>query len=221
VAAAPTSSAGSATTPASTEPETGSSQTGTTKASTKTLPAVANVWLIELDGTGFSSALAAPASAPYIDGQAVTQGTLLSGWSALQGSAFATAAALAEPPAAGAAPPLMHTFVQPPCPEEPAGSSCAPETPGQISSADTFLKETLATITATPAYREHGLVVVTFTTVAVATQAGLPAGTSSSTLTSSPPTGVLLLSPFVHAGARSSVTFNPASPRQSLQALLH
>jgi hypothetical protein len=93
-------------------------------------------------------------------------------------------------------------------------------TPGQLTSADEFLKATLSQITGTSLYREHGLVVITFTTVGIASQAGLPAAASSATLTYQPPAGVLLLSPFVHAG-RSSATFNPTSPRQSLEKLLH
>jgi hypothetical protein len=111
--------------------------------------------------------------------------------------------------------------VQPPCPEGAGGAACAAETPGQLTAADEFLKATLTQITATPAYREHGLVVVTFASVGVATQAGLPAGASSATLTSQPPAGVVLLSPFARAGARSSASFNPTSPRQSLEKLLH
>ncbi len=186
-----------------------------------TLPAVTNVWLIELAGTTFAEAVAQPTAAPYITGQLLPAATLLSGWSALSASAFAGEAALAEPPAAGSTPPLLHSIVQPPCPEGAAGTACAPGTPGELTAADEFLKATLATITTTPAYREHGLIVVTFATVAVPTQAGLPAGTSSATLTYQPPAGVALMSPFVHAGARSTTTFNPTSPRQSLEKLLH
>jgi hypothetical protein len=33
--------------------------------------------------------------------------------------------------------------------------------------------------------------------------------------------GVLLLSPFAHAGARPATAFNPTSPKQSLSGLLH
>jgi hypothetical protein len=179
------------------------------------------VWLIQLSGTTFASALAQLGAAPYIDAQAIPGGTLLNGWSALQGSAFANDAALAEPTSAGGPPPLLHSIVQPPCPEGAAGAACAAETPGQLQAADAFLKETLATITTTPAYREHGLVVITFATVAVATQAGLAAGASSATLTSQPPAGVLLLSPFAHAGTKPSTAFDTTSPRQSLEALLH
>jgi hypothetical protein len=179
------------------------------------------VWLIQLSGTTFASALAQPSVAPYLDGQAIPGGALLTGWSALAGSAIANDAAVAQAPPPGAPPPLLHSIVQPPCPEGPAGAACAAETPGQLQAADAFLKETLATITSTPAYREHGLVVVTFATVAVATQAGLAAGSSSATLTTQPPAGVLLLSPFTHAGARPTIALNPTSPRQSLEALLH
>jgi hypothetical protein len=184
------------------------------------LPAVTNVWLIELAGTSFSEALAQPTAAPSIN-QLVPTGTLLSGWSALTANAFAADAVLAEPPAAGATPPLLHSIVQPPCPEGSAGTACAAGTPGQLTAADEFLKATLSPITGTPLYREHGLVVITFTTVGIASQAGLPAGASSATLTYQPPAGVLLLSPFVHAGIRSTSVFNPTSPRQSLEKLLH
>jgi hypothetical protein len=179
------------------------------------------VWLIELSGPAFSSALAQASAAPYIDGQAVPSGTLLSGWTALSASAFASEAGLLEPSAPGSPPPLLHSIVQPPCPEGTAGASCAPETPGQLTAADTFLKETLATITSTPAFKEHGLVVVTFATVAQPTLSGLAAGSSNATLTSEPPAGALLISPFAKAGVKSSTAFNPTSPRKSVEALLH
>ncbi len=120
----------------------------------------------------------------------------------------------------GSTPPILHSIVQPPCPEGAAGAACAPETPGQLTAADEFLKATLATITGTTTYKEHGLVVVTFATVGIATQSELPAGASTSQLTSQPPAGVALLSPFAKAGARSTVAYNPTSPRQSLEKLL-
>ncbi len=110
--------------------------------------------------------------------------------------------------------------MQPPCPEGAAGAACAPETPGQLTDADGFLKAALATITAAPTYKEHGLVVITFATVGIATQSELPAGSSTAELTYQPPAGVVLLSPFAAAGKRSTVAFDPTSPRQSLEALL-
>jgi hypothetical protein len=179
------------------------------------------VWLIELSGTGFAEAAAQPSAAPYISSTLLPASTLLSGWSAQAASAFAAEATLAEPPAPGATPPVLHSIVQPPCPEGAAGEACAAGTPGALTSADEFLKDTLATVTSTPAYREHGLVVITFTTVAIAAQAGLPAAASSATLTYQPPAGAALMSPFARAGLRSSARYDATSPKRSLEALLH
>jgi hypothetical protein len=218
--AAPAATTPAPTVPASQEEAPVSSTPPIATAPKSKLPAVESVWLIELAGGTFAEALAQPTAAPYITGSLIPAGTLLGRWSALSAGAFASDAALAQPVAAGATPPLLHSIVQPPCPEGPPGATCAPETPGQLTAADEFLKTTLAQITTTAAYREHGLIVVTFATVAVATQAGLPAGSSSATLTSQPPTGVVLLSPFARAGARSAQAFNPTSPRQSLEKLL-
>lgn len=189
------------------------------KPAAKKLPAISSVWLIELAGESFSQARSQAADAPYITGTLLHEGTLLGGLSALQGSALASEAALLAPVSEGQPPALVRSIVQPPCPEGEAGTSCS--TPaGALSAADTFLKETLAPITSTAAYREHGLVVITFATVGLAGQEGLPAGASSATLTDTPPAGVLVLSPFAKAGSRPSLRFNPTSPRQSLVALL-
>jgi hypothetical protein len=92
---------------------------------------------------------------------------------------------------------------------------------GQLTAADKFLKATLAVITPSAPYREHGLVVVTFTSVALRAQAGYPATASLATLTTQPPSGVVLLSPFAKTGARPTRAFDPASPAASLKALLH
>jgi hypothetical protein len=174
------------------------------------LPAVSSVWLIELSGESFAQAAGEPAAAPYIEGTLLHEGALLAGWSALQGSALASEAALLASLSEGA---------KPPCPEGAAGAACS--TPaGALSAADTFAKEVLAQITASAAYREHGLVVVTFATVGVASELGLPAGASSATLTQKPPAGVLVLSPFAKAGTRPALRFDPTSPSQSLAALL-
>jgi hypothetical protein len=183
---------------------------------------VTKVWLIELSGSGFGEAVAQPAAAPYIDTQAVHQGTLLSGWSALDASSFANDATLI----ASTPPQLLDTIVQPPCAasspqgEGAAADQCAPDTPGGVKAADEFLEQVLPTITATAPFRENGLIVVTFATVASATATGLPSGATTATLTSQPPAGALLISPFVTAGARSSIAFTPQSPAQSLEKLL-
>jgi hypothetical protein len=181
-----------------------------------TLPPVTHVWLIELTGATFTQALAQPAAAPYIDSSLVPAGAMLSGWSSLQGSALASEAALLG----GEEPQTLDTIVQPPCPEGAAGAACAPETAGALSVADEFLKATVPTITSSVAYREHGLIVITFGAVGNATASSLPAGASTATLSSLPPGGVLLLSPFVRAGSRPATAFNPTSPKQSLSGLL-
>ncbi len=213
----PTTPTSAATTPAPSTPASEETTAPTTSGGkTSTLAPVTHVWLIQLSGTSFDETLAQASAAPYIDGQAIPSGTLLSSWSGLNASAFAAEAAqLAEP-----APQLLNTIVQPPCPEGAAGAACAPGTPGALSAADEFLKATLPTITGTGPYRENGLIVVTFATIASATATGLPAGASIATVTAQPPAGALLISPFASAGAKSSTAFNPISPKQSLEKLL-
>jgi len=213
---APTGTSTSATpSPSPAESAPSSSPTGAV-APPKTLPPVTNVWLIELSGSTFANALAQPAAAPYIDGQAIPAGTLLSSWSAVAASALASDSALL----ASTPPQIVDSIVQPPCPEGAAGAQCAPGTPGELTAADEFLKAAVPTITSTPAYREHGLIVVTFGSIVSGSASGLPAGSSNATFPTQPPAGVLLISPFASAGARSSTTFNPTSPKRSLEKLL-
>ncbi len=211
------SSAGASPTP-TTSPSSPSPATKAPKGENRqaTLPPVTHVWLIELTGATFTQVLAQPAGAPYIDSQLVPAGALLSGWSSLQGSALASEAALLG----GEPPQTLDTIVQPPCPEGAAGAQCAPESAGALSAADEFLKAAVPTLTASAAYREHGLIVITFGTVGNAAASSLPAGASTATLSSEPPGGVLLLSPFARAGSRPATAFNPTSPKQSLSGLL-
>ena len=209
------SSAASSPTPAFPKP---AAPTPAGEGAKPVLPAVTKVWLIELAGTTFAEALAQPSAAPYIDAQAVPAGALLSSWSALDASAFASDAALL----ASTPPQLMDTIVQPPCPEGAVGTQCIVGTPGGLTAASAFLQAVVPTITANASYRSNGLIVVTFGSVADASAAELPSGAATSTLTSQPPAGVLLISPFVSAGTRPSTTsFNPASPMKSLEKLLH
>ncbi len=216
----PTSSS-TTTTPAS-ESETKRPTSKKTGGGASTLPPITSVWLIELSGFSFGEATSNAAAAPYIAGQLIPKGTLLAGWSALDASAFASDAALVEHRATvGGTLPVLHTIVQPSCPEGAAGAACAPGTPAGIAAANQFVQAAIATITATSTYAEHGLVVVTYATVVDPTTAELPAGSASSTLVTTPPAGALLISPFAKAGARSAVAFDPTSPKQSLEALLH
>jgi hypothetical protein len=209
-AVSPTSS------PAPSAAKTPASSTG--KGGTQAaLPPVTSVWLITLSGATFAQALAQSAVAPYIDSQLVPAGTLLSGWSSLDAASFASEAGLLG----GEPPQTLDSIVQPPCPEGAAGAQCASETAGALTAADAFLKATVPTITVSAAYRAHGLIVITFGSVGNATSSSLPAGASTATLSSQPPAGVLLLSPFARAGARPKAAFNPTSPKQSLSGLLH
>jgi hypothetical protein len=178
---------------------------------------VRSVWLITLSGGTFSQALAQPAAAPYIDSQLVPGGALLSRWSSLDAGSFASESGLLS----GVPPQTLDSVVQPPCPEGTAGLVCAPETAGALTAADEFLKATVPAITSSAAYREHGLIVITFGSVGNATASSLPAGAATATLSSTPPAGVLLLSPFARKGTRPKTTFNPTSPKQSLAGLLH
>lgn len=180
------------------------------------LPPVTSVWLIIVSGGTFAQTLAQPTAAPYIDSQLVPASTLLSNWSSLAGSALANEAALLG----GAPPQTLDTIVQPPCPEGAAGAQCAPETSGALTAADQFLKQTVPSITASAAYRAHGLIVVTFGAVADASASSLPTGSSTATLSSEPPAGVLLISPFARAGRRPTTAYDPTSPKQSLSRLL-
>jgi hypothetical protein len=189
---------------------------------TSKLPPITSVWLIELSGSSFNEAIANPTAAPYTTGEAIPKGTFLSSWTALSASAFAADAALAEHRATvGGTPPVLHTIVQPACPEGPAAAACLPGTPAGIALADAFLKATIAAITQSTTYSEHGLIAVTYATVADPATAELTAGSASSTLASQPPAGVLLLSPFAKAGAKPASAFDPTSPKQSLEKLLH
>jgi hypothetical protein len=216
VTEAETSSSSEAATGEATTPSTTPTSTGPAKTKAVKLPPVTKVWLIELANSSFAEASAHASAAPYLETTALPLGTLASEWSSLEASTLANDAALI----AGSSPQLLDTIVQPPCPEGAAGATCEPDTPGALTTADEFLKATLPTITSTTAYKENGLVVVTFASISNGTASGLPAGAATATLTSKPPAGALLISPFVAAGARSTTPLNPTSPQLSLEKLL-
>ena len=203
--------------PAPSTSKTPTTTTGEGGAKQTTLPPVTHVWLITLSGATFAQALAGPSAAPYIDSQLVPTGALLSSWSSLDASAFASEAGQLG----GEEPQTLDSILQPPCPEGAAGAQCKPETAGALTAADEFLKATVPSIASSAAYREHGLIVITFGAVGNATASSLPAGAATATLSSEPPVGVLLLSPFARAGTRPSTKYDPTSPKQSLSGLLH
>ncbi len=201
-------------------------------------------------GTSFESALKQSAAAPYLDAQLKREGTVLSGYTSLAAGQLAGAATLLSgqvgasvttlaPPAcvadtqtnapagqpaptgqvttAGQAAPTGQVT---PAGQAATGTPCPSGEPAGIQAANAFLQEVVPTITASPAYREHGLIVITFSGVQSATT--YPAGTLTSTLTATgTPAGALLLSPFLrHPGTQSASAFNPLAPRESLAGLL-
>jgi phosphatidylinositol-3-phosphatase len=113
----------------------------------------------------------------------------------------------------------LSWILQPPCVEGASSSACTPGTPGGLAGADAFLRQTVPQITATAAYRAHGLIVVVFEAESSSSDPAL-GGPTTTLLGTRSPTGVLLVSPFARPGARASISFNPAFPKKSLQRLL-
>jgi hypothetical protein len=176
------------------------------------LPPIQHVWLVVLDGSTFAAATAAASGYPYLVGQLIKQGTLLTSYSALDGYELAGDAALL-PGGIGAS---VRPISEPGCGSSPAtgtGASCAPGAQRTPAEADAFAQRLVGPILSSPAYRENGLVVITF--APASEEAGVPV----STLALQPTAGALLLSPLLHEGARSATPFNPISPRTSLETV--
>jgi hypothetical protein len=70
--------------PPAEESKESSPSEGSKKPKKATLPAITNVWLIQLAGNGFEAAESQASAAPYIDTQLIPSSTFLSGWSAIQ-----------------------------------------------------------------------------------------------------------------------------------------
>jgi hypothetical protein len=176
------------------------------------LPPIQHVWLIMLGGSTFAGATATPASYPYLVGQLLERGSLLTSYSALDAYELAGDATLL-PGGVGAS---LSVISEPACGTAPPAQAAAPCPAGDQPSpaeADAFLQQLAGPILASPAYRENGLIVVTF---ALSSQS---AGAPEPTIAPQPTTGALLLSPLLHAGTRSASAFNSLSPRTSLAAI--
>jgi hypothetical protein len=81
---------------------------------------------------------------------------------------------------------------------------CAPGAPAGAAAADGFLKQIVPQILATAAYRRGGLIAI------------VPDSPPASTGTVAKPVGALLLSPFVHSGARVTESLDDFSLLKSL-----
>ena len=89
-----------------------------------------------------------------------------------------------------------------------SATPCAPGSPAGLAPADAFLKEVVPQILATSAYSKEGLIVIV--------PDSPPASPASA---ASKPVGALLLSPFVHSGARVTESFNDFSLLKSISLL--
>jgi hypothetical protein len=235
----------------STTPAAGGEEESEKTPKTKPLPPIADAWVIELPyGASLENALKQSTAAPYLDGQLKGEGTVLSSYSSLAAAQLAGAATLLS----GQVGASLTTIAPPPCTSAAAGATpgttstpaagasqpaasmpCPSGEPAGVQSADAYLQEVVPKIEASSAYKEHGLIVVTFgtagqpgtpssttsATVGTGTEVTYPVGSITSTLTAAgAPAGALLLSPFLsHAGARSANAFNPLAPHESLEAL--
>jgi phosphatidylinositol-3-phosphatase len=89
-----------------------------------------------------------------------------------------------------------------------SAAPCAPGSPAGLAPADAFLKEVVPQILATSAYGKEGLIVI------------VPdSPPASPTSAATKPVGALLLSPFVHSGARVTESFNDFSLSKSISLL--
>lgn len=244
----------------STTPATGGGEEGEKTPKTKPLPPIADAWVIVLPyGASIENALTQSTAAPYLVGQLKGEGTVLSGYSSPEAAQLAGAATLLS----GQVGASVTTVAPPPCStsatagatsgttsspaagvpasgQPAAGTPCPSGEPAGVQSADAFLQEVVPKIEASAAYKEHGLIVVTFgaagqqgtspgtatspsagATDGTDTEVTYPTGSITSTLTAAgAPAGALLLSPFLsHAGGRSASAFNPLAPHESLEAL--
>ncbi len=89
-----------------------------------------------------------------------------------------------------------------------SAAPCAPGSPAGLAPADSFLKEVVPQILATSAYAKEGLIVIV--------PDSPPASPANA---AAKPVGALLLSPFVHSGARVAESFNDFSLSKSISLL--
>ncbi len=177
-ATSPSSSKASPT--SSTKPTASGEEEGEKTSKAKPLPPIADAWVIQLPyGTSLENALKQSTAAPYLDGQLKSAGTVLSGYSSLAAAQLAGAATLlsgqvgasvtnvAPPPcgtsaAAGATPGTTSGTAGAPVSSTGQPAICPSGEPAGVQAADAFLQEVVPAIEASAAYKEHGLIVITF-----------------------------------------------------------
>jgi phosphatidylinositol-3-phosphatase len=98
-------------------------------------------------------------------------------------------------------------FVVPNLCNDGTESPCVDGSPGGLPAADAFLSAWVPKILASPAYKESGLLIVTF------------AGNLAATADEPAPNGTLLVSRYAQAGATSGSEYNPYSLLRSIEDL--
>ncbi|HEY7935241.1 MAG TPA: hypothetical protein VID48_15585 [Solirubrobacteraceae bacterium] len=100
------------------------------------------------------------------------------------------------------------SWIVPSACSDSSANPCAPGSAAGLAPADSFLKEVVPQILASSAYSKEGLIVI------------VPDSPPSSPASAaSKPVGALLLSPFVHSGARVPESFNDFSLSKSISLL--
>jgi hypothetical protein len=217
----------------STTPAGGGGEESEKTSKTKPLPPIADAWVIELPyGASLENALKQSTAAPYLDGQLKGTGTVLSSYSSLAAAQLAGASTLLS----GQVGASVTTVAPTPCGTSAAGATagttpgsatgapasstgqpaaaCPSGEPAGVQAADAYLQEVVPKIEASAAYKEHGLIVITF---GAASRSGETLasgenpqfgqqGTSSSTTTSP------------SAGADTEVTYPAGSITSTLTA---
>jgi hypothetical protein len=192
------------------------------------LPPIAHAWLIVLPyGQSFANALGQPAAAPYLTGQLVGKGTLLSGYTALAANALEDSATLlsgqeaaavstivapcASTQAAGAAPSgAQSTATAGVAAGTPGATPCGASESAGAQAADAFLREAIPALEASAEYREGGLIAITFAAGegAGAAATGAPAADAPATPAISYPAGAQT-STLTAAGAPGALLLSP------------
>jgi phosphatidylinositol-3-phosphatase len=102
-----------------------------------------------------------------------------------------------------------YSFISPNLCNAGAGGQCPTGTPSGAAAADAFLAQWAPKIIASPAYKQDGLLIITF-------DEANPTGAAAS---STPQVGTLLLSRYVTSGATDTGTYNPYSLLRSTEDL--
>ena len=130
-----------------------------------TLPPVTNVWLIELSGPTFDERPRPAGRRALHRRPADPHGHAAERLVGARGQRLRERGRAARPARRRS---VLDSIVQPPCPEGAAGAQCVARHTGRADGGRRIPEGDPAQITGTAAYREHGLIVVTFASVGLA-----------------------------------------------------